>query len=709
MTAPTHSPWQFWIDRGGTFTDIVARRSDGTLATHKLLSENPERYRDAAVHGIRELLGLAPGAPIAKGTIEAVKMGTTVATNALLERTGERTVLAITRGFGDALRIAYQNRPKLFVRRIELPTMLYERVIEIDERLGAHGEMVRALDLAAAEQSLRAAFDDGVRACAIVLLHGYRYPRHEARLAELARDIGFIQVSVSHEVSPLMKLVSRGDTTVVDAYLSPILRRYVAQVEADLPGVSLQFMQSSGGLTDAHRFQGKESILSGPAGGIVGAVEVSSLAGLDKIIGFDMGGTSTDVTHYAGEYERAFVTEVAALRLRAPMMKIHTVAAGGGSICTCDGGRFRVGPAAAGANPGPACYRRGGPLTVTDCNVMLGKIDPALFPQVFGPDGNLPLDAEVVRAKFVELAAKVAADTGHARTPQQIAQGFLQIAVENMANAIKHISVERGHDVTEYTLCCFGGAGGQHACLVADALGMTRVFIHPLAGVLSAYGMGLADVRALRQQALEMPLDQEALATCDQTFGPLETAAQNEVAGQRIPAGNIALRRTLHIKYDGTDTALEIDFSMEPAKIVATFESLYRTRYGFLMPSKALIIEAIAVEAIGRTQGAEDEQWPLAAQASVNAKALATTRIFTGCEWRDTPVFDRDALAPGARIAGPAIVNERTGTTGIEPGWQVWVSKHNHLVVERTIALVNRHAAGTQADPVLLEVFNNLF
>ena len=509
MTDPTHFPWQFWIDRGGTFTDIVARRSDGTLATHKLLSENPERYRDAAVHGIRELLGLAAGAPIAKGTIEAVKMGTTVATNALLERTGERTVLAITRGFGDALRIAYQNRPKLFVRRIELPTMLYERVIEIDERLGAHGEMVRALDLAGAEKSLRAAFDDGIRACAIVLVHGYRYPAHEARLAELARDIGFIQVSVSHEVSPLMKLVSRGDTTVVDAYLSPILRRYVAQVEADLPGVGLQFMQSSGGLTDAHRFQGKDAILSGPAGGIVGAVEVSRLAGFDKIIGFDMGGTSTDVTHYAGEYERAFVTEVAGVRLRAPMMKIHTVAAGGGSICTFDGARFRVGPASAGANPGPACYRRGGPLTVTDCNVMLGKIDPALFPQVFGPSGNLPLDGEAVRAKFVDLAAKVAADSGRVRTPPQIAEGFLRVAVENMANAIKHISVERGYDVTEYTLCCFGGAGGQHACLVADALGMTRVFIHPLAGVLSAYGMGLADVRAMRQKAVETP-QQEA-------------------------------------------------------------------------------------------------------------------------------------------------------------------------------------------------------
>src|SRR6266566_346468 len=428
MSDPTHSPWQFWIDRGGTFTDIVARRSDGTLATHKLLSENPERYRDAAVHGIRELLGLAPGVPIAKGTIEAVKMGTTVATNALLERTGERTVLAITRGFADALRIAYQNRPKLFVRRIDLPTMLYERVVEIDERLGAHGEMVRALDLAGAEKSLRAAFDDGVRACAIVLVHGYRYPAHEARLAELARAIGFVQVSVSHEVSPLMKLVSRGDTTVVDAYLSPILRRYVAQVEADLPGVSLQFMQSSGGLTDAHRFQGKDAILSGPAGGIVGAVQVSRLAGFDNIIGFDMGGTSTDVTHYAGEYERAFVTEVAGVRLRAPMMRIHTVAAGGGSICSYDGARFRVGPESAGADPGPACYRRGGPLTITDCNVLLGKIPVDHFPSVFGPSRDMSIDPECVSRAFLKLSRETEASAGLELSPEAIAEGFVKIA-----------------------------------------------------------------------------------------------------------------------------------------------------------------------------------------------------------------------------------------------------------------------------------------
>ncbi len=546
MTPPSAvARWQFWIDRGGTFTDIVARRPDGTLVTHKLLSDHPERYGDAAVEGIRALLGVGAGEPVPAAAIQAVKMGTTVATNALLERKGERTVLVITRGFGDALRIGYQNRPRLFVRRIELPSLLYEEVIEVDERIGAHGELVRPLDLAAARRDLAAARERGVEAAAIVLLHGYRYPQHEAALAAAARALGFAQVSVSHEVSPLMKLVSRGDTTVVDAYLSPILRRYVRQVEQDLSGdpggerVRLQFMQSSGGLTDAHLFQGKDAILSGPAGGIVGAVEVSRRAGFERIIGFDMGGTSTDVTHYAGEYERAFVTEVAGVRLRAPMMRIHTVAAGGGSVCSFDGARLRVGPDSAGANPGPAAYRRGGPLTVTDCNVMVGKLDPAFFPAVFGPGGDQPLDAAVVRQRFALLAADVATRIGVAISPEAVAEGFLKIAVENMANAIKHISVQRGYDVTEYTLCCFGGAGGQHACLVADALGMTRVLLHPFAGVLSAYGMGLADVRALKQRAVEARFTEAALAAVEPAFAALESAAHADVEAQGIEAARI--------------------------------------------------------------------------------------------------------------------------------------------------------------------------
>ena len=701
--------WQFWVDRGGTFTDIVARHPDGRLLTHKLLSENPERYKDSAVQGIRELLGLQDGVAIPAELIDSVRMGTTVATNALLERKGARTVLAITRGFADALRIAYQNRPSLFVREIQLPTMLYEDVVEIDERVSAQGEVIRELDLEQAGTALKHAFAQGIRSCAIILMHGYRYTAHERALKQLAQQIGFTQISVSHEVSPLMKLISRGDTTVVDAYLSPILRHYVERVESELGPVPLQFMQSNGGLTDAHRFQGKDAILSGPAGGIVGAVQVSQLAGFDKIIGFDMGGTSTDVTHYAGEYERDFVTEVAGVRLRAPMMKIHTVAAGGGSICVFDGTRFRVGPESAGANPGPASYRRGGPLTVTDCNVMTGKIRADLFPCVFGPNGDLPLDTEIVSRKFAAIAAEVKEATRVERTPVEIAEGFLKIAVENMANAIKQISVQRGYDVTRYTLACFGGAGGQHACLVADALGMTQVFIHPLAGVLSAYGMGLADVRAMRQQAVEVQLERSALALCESAFTPLAVDAEREVAEQHIASEQITLRRTLHVKYDGTDTALEIEFSLDPASIIETFERLYRARYGFLMPNKALVIEAIAVEAIGQAQCAQEEQWPLAEHASIHPAALHTAQVFSGGAWRETPVFDRDALAPGAQLDGPAVIMEKTGTNVIEPGWKVTVTPLNHLVLERHEPLESVHAIGTQADPVLLEVFNNLF
>jgi 5-oxoprolinase (ATP-hydrolysing) len=704
--------WEFFIDRGGTFTDIVARRPDGTLLTHKLLSENPERYRDAAVHGIRELLELPPGTPIPPARIGAVKMGTTVATNALLERRGERTLLVVTRGFGDALRIAYQHRPKLFVRRIELPTLLYERVVEVDERIGAHGDVVRPLDLAAAESALRAARADGIGAVAIVLMHGYRYPQHEKALADAARRAGFGQVSVSHEVSPLMKFVSRGDTTVVDAYLSPILRRYVDEVERDLGGAAadarLQFMQSSGGLTDARRFQGKDAILSGPAGGIVGAVEVSRRAGFDRIIGFDMGGTSTDVTHWAGEYERAFDTEVAGVRLRAPMMKIHTVAAGGGSICTFDGARFRVGPQSAGANPGPASYRRGGPLTVTDCNVMVGKLDPDLFPHVFGAGGNLPLDAEVVHRRFDELGEALRA-AGHApASPQAIADGFLRIAVENMANAIKHISVQRGYDVTAYTLCCFGGAGGQHACAVADALGMTRVFIHPLAGVLSAYGMGLADVRALRHAALEAPLDAAGLRAASTAFEALEAAARGEVSAQDMPAAQIECRRSLHLKYDGTDTTLDIAMAGDAPAIVADFERRYLAQYGFLMPGRALVIEAAAVEAIGRTTP-DAGVAPTSAPRAGALRPIRRNRIYTGGRLQDAAVFAREELRDGDTIDGPAIIREPNATTVIEPGWRGVLSARDDLVLTRVAPLARAHAIGTEADPVLLEVFNNLF
>src|SRR3990170_4553249 len=534
--------WQFWIDRGGTFTDVVARRPDGSLATHKLLSENPQRYRDAALAGIRQLLGVAADARIPAADIEAVKMGTTVATNALLERKGEKTVLFITTGFGDALRIGYQNRPKLFARHIELPEMLYASVVEVQERIGARGEVLLPLDESRARADLEKTFAEGFRSIAIVFMHGYRYPQHEERVAALAAELGFTQISVSHRVSPLMKLVGRGDTTVVDAYLSPLLRRYVEHVAGELEGVRLLFMQSNGGLTDARRFQGKDSILSGPAAGVVGAGRASAAAGFERIIGFDMGGTSTDVSHYAGELEREFETRVAGVRMRAPMMSIHTVAAGGGSILHFDGARYRVGPDSAGANPGPACYRRGGPLTVTDANLMLGKIQPKYFPHVFGPGGNQALDLQVVADEFAKLTKTIS----DGRSAEQVAEGFVQIAVGNMANAIKHISVQRGHDVTRYTLCCFGGAAGQHACLVADALAMTRVFIHPLAGVLSAYGMGLADQVTMRSRAVEARLEDCALEV---DLESLARAASEELVLQGVPADKVRDVRRAHLKY----------------------------------------------------------------------------------------------------------------------------------------------------------------
>ncbi len=706
-TEATAAGWQFWIDRGGTFTDVVAQRPDGTLATHKLLSENPEHYRDAAVRGVRQLLGLTPDEAIPDAIVDSIKMGTTVATNALLERKGEPTLLAITRGFGDALRIGYQARPRLFDRHIVLPELLYASVVEIDERVDAGGDVLVPLDRAAARRALKDAYDAGIRAVAIVFMHGYRYPAHEQAVADLAREIGFAQISTSHQTSPLIKLVGRGDTTVVDAYLSPILRRYVDQVARQVGDVRLMFMQSSGGLTDARLFQGKDSILSGPAGGIVGAVRTSQRAGFEKLITFDMGGTSTDVAHYDGAYERAFETLVAGVRMRAPMMRIHTVAAGGGSMCIFDGARYRVGPESAGADPGPACYRRGGPLTVTDCNVMLGKLQPEYFPKVFGPGQDQPLDADIVRRRFAELADEIAAATGDTRTPVEVAEGFLKIAVENMANAIKKISVQRGYDVTEYTLCCFGGAGGQHACLVADALGMKTVYLHPFAGVLSAYGMGLADVRALRETSVEEPLDAALEPRLEALLGSLAADADRELADQHIPAARRRVVRRLHLKYQGTDTALVVEHGTIGA-MVAAFEEAHRQRYGFVMPDKPLVVETAAVEAIGETADVAASTFSTAEDGGA-AAPLAVVRTHMAGDEHDTRLFDREALAPGQRIDGPAIIREATATTVVEPGWRAEMRAGGDLVLRRVVPLPKRAAIGTSVDPVMLEVFNNLF
>ncbi|HSN40976.1 MAG TPA: hydantoinase B/oxoprolinase family protein [Burkholderiales bacterium] len=708
MDKSASSQWQFWIDRGGTFTDIVARRPDGTLVAHKLLSENPRHYDDAALAGIRDLLGVARGAPIPSARIAAVRMGTTIATNALLERKGEPTALFVTRGFRDALRIAYQDRPRIFDRHIELPELLYGAVYEVHERVTAHGEALLPVDTDQAKRDLRDAYDKGFRSVAIALMHGYRYPEHERQLAALARETGFPQISVSHETSPLMKLVGRGDTTVVDAYLSPLLRRYIAHIASELAGCRLLFMQSSGGLTDARLFHGKDSILSGPAGGIVGAARASAAAGFDRIIGFDMGGTSTDVSHYAGSYERVFETRVAGVRMRAPMMSIHTVAAGGGSILHFDGTRYRVGPDSAGAHPGPACYRNGGPLTVTDCNVMLGKIQPEFFPGVFGPGGDQPLDAAIVRGKFAALAAKIRDATGDTRTPEQVAEGFVRIAVENMANAIKKISVQRGHDITGYTLTCFGGAAGQHACLVADALAMPRIFIHPYAGVLSAYGMGLADITAMREAAVEARLDAALMPELGQRLAALAASARAEVLGQGVAEDRIVDYRRAHLKYEGTDTAIIVDFGTLQ-DMIGQFEHGYRQRYSFLMPERALVVEALSVEAVGA--GEDNNKYTLKTNSYENHATRPATMVqmFSDGAFHDTPVYRRETLRPHDVITGPAIIAEANATTVIEPQWRAQVTALNHLLLTRSMPREQRLSVGTRADPVMLEIFNNLF
>jgi 5-oxoprolinase (ATP-hydrolysing) len=703
--------WQFWIDRGGTFTDVVGKRPDGTLVTHKLLSENPEQYRDAAVAGIRHLLGLKAGEPVTPDQVECVKMGTTVATNALLERKGEPTLLVTTRGFRDALRIAYQNRPRIFDRNIQLPELLYSAVVEAQERVGAHGEVVKALDEVLLKQELLNQYGRGLRSVSIVFMHGYRYTAHEKAAARLAREVGFTQVSTSHETSPMMKFVSRGDTTVVDAYLSPILRRYVEQVAGEMPGVKLFFMQSSGGLTDAHAFQGKDAILSGPAGGIVGMARTAAIAGIEKIIGFDMGGTSTDVSHYAGEFEREFETQVAGVRMRAPMMSIHTVAAGGGSLLAFDGARFRVGPQSAGANPGPASYRRGGTLAVTDANVMLGKIQPRYFPKVFGPHADEALSLEAVQTQFAELAEKTR------RPAEEVAEGFISIAVQQMANAIKKISVARGYDVTGYTLQCFGGAGGQHACLVADALGMTRVFVHPLAGVLSAYGMGLADQTVIKEQAVEVKLQVDALPAIVTQLDALAAQAQGELLRQQVNQGAITVHRRVHVRYEGSDSALVVaypqaaDAQATVALVVAGFEAAYRQRFAFLMQGKGLVVEAVSVEAVIAGDAPEEPRHALHPARDLHACGAVRewVRMYSGGEWVRAALVVREDLRPGDVIPGPAIIAEKNATTVVEPGWAATLTAFDHLALVRTEERAIKFAAGTTVDPVLLEVFNNLF
>ncbi|MGH6791469.1 MAG: hydantoinase B/oxoprolinase family protein [Methyloceanibacter sp.] len=694
--------WQFFIDRGGTFTDIVARAPDGRLLTRKLLSENPEAYKDAAIAGIADLLGVKRGRPLPSDLIESVRMGTTVATNALLERKGDSVLLIVSEGFRDALEIGYQARPKIFARRIEKPSMLYACVAEVPERVRADGSVETPLDRNAVRSALQAARAEGISAVAIVFMHAYAHPAHERAAAMLAREVGFTQISASHEVSPLVKFVARGDTTVVDAYLSPLLRRYVDRVATALSvNPRLLFMQSSGGLTSANLFRGKDAILSGPAGGVVGAVETARQAGFGKTIGFDMGGTSTDVCHYDGAYERSFESVVAGARVRAPMMLIHTVAAGGGSILHYDGTRFRVGPDSAGADPGPLAYRRGGPLTVTDANVMTGKLKPEFFPHIFGPGQDQALDAKAVHKAFKALARKL----GDGRAPEEIADGFIRIAVENMANAIKTISVQRGYDVTDYVMNSFGGAGGQHACLVADALGIERVLIHPLSGVLSAYGMGLASLRATRTHAVLQPFDRRGLAVLAKIRAPLEIEVKQELIRQGVEANAIHVTVHAHLRYAGTDSSLPIPVtSLQTMR--ARFEKAHLQRFGFVSPEKEIEIEAVEVEAIGG--GETIEGLKPSAKFKKSLEPHAETEIFTGGIWHEAPIYLRADLRPGHRLQGPALIIEDHQTVMVEPGWRVEVTAKDDLLLTR---IEQRKAVrvGRKADPVMLEVFNNLF
>ncbi|MFN6558982.1 MAG: hydantoinase/oxoprolinase family protein [Nostoc sp. ChiSLP01] len=691
-----------FADRGGTFTDIVAvtnnqaiidglsKHPEGFLIVplpnqqwiivYKLLSENPEQYQDAAIQGIRDIMGISSKEPIPSAAIEVIKMGTTVATNALLERKGDRVVLVITKGFKDALRIGYQNRPNIFARKIILPTMLYEQVIEVDERYDAKGNELIAVNLEQVKSDFQKVYHTGIRSCAIVFMHSDRYPEHEQEVAKIAQKIGFTQISVSHQVSPLMKLVSRGDTTVVDAYLTPILRRYVNQVASQLPKVKLMFMKSDGGLIAAEQFQGKDSILSGPAGGIVGAAQTSKRAGFELVITFDMGGTSTDVAHFQGEYERQLESEIAGARMRVPVLAINTIAAGGGSILFFDGSSYRVGPKSAGSIPGPACYRRGGPLAVTDANVMLGKIHPQYFPSVFGIDGNLPLDKDIVIQKFIQLTQEIATATGTHSTPEEVAAGFMAIAVENMANAIKKISLQRGYDVTQYVLCCFGGAGGQVACLIADTLGMKKIFLHPYAGVLSAYGMGLADVRAIREGGVEQPLNQILIPQLQRLIESLKTQARSEI---KEVGSQVEVICKANLKYEGTNSILTVNFAEEVAAMRQEFEAEHKSRYGFIQSEKTLIVESVSVEVIQKMDTPEEPLITRTRSISEAPKPIETVKMFTADKWHDTPVYRREDLQPEDRIVGTAIIVEKISTIVVESNWEARLTERNHLILER--------------------------
>ncbi len=685
--------WHFWIDRGGTFTDLVAQKPDGSLCTHKILSAHDQE--DAVILGIRQVMGLTPKAPLPVAAIAEIRMGTTVATNALLERQGEPTVLVITEGFGDALRIGYQQRPDLFARSIQRPNVLYSAVIEVPERISAQGEVLIPVDQPRTQALLAKHYAQGFRACAIVFMQGYRYPDHECTVAQIARELGFTQVSVSHEVAPVMKLVSRGETTVLDSYLSPVLNRYLTGLQQHLGSIPLLMMQSNGVLTPAPYFQGKDSLLSGPAGGMIAVISISQKAGFDRVLGFDMGGTSTDVCHFRGTLERLWENEIAGITIRTPMVPVHTIAAGGGSILAFSGTRLSVGPQSAGANPGPACYRRGGPLTITDANVLLGKVLPQYFPTVFGPAGDQPLDTQTVITQFQTLTLAINQALHQELSPTQVAEGFIHIAVAQMARAIKKVA--RGQDLSAYVLCAFGGAGGQHACLVAQALGVQRILLHPYAGVLSAYGMGLAAQGQLYTQTIEAPLTPALIPALQQILDRLSTFLKGAIQ-QVYPR--------VHLRYQGSDTALVVAFADHEA-MVAQFELAHRERFGFSSPALGYIVAQVSLEGI--------TQPPIIAPpprepTQTTATPLSHQPLYTQGIWYQAPVYRRHDLATGQKIPGPALILEATGTIVIEPGWTGVATATGDLILSwlctpATEPLTSDH----RADPVTVELFNHRF
>ncbi len=667
--------WSFWIDRGGTFTDIIARGPEGTLISKKLLSESGTSI-DSAVAGINEILKENSSS---MDEIGEIRMGTTLGTNALLERKGARTVLVTTQGFADIVRIGYQNRPDIFALEIILPEQLYESVIEFQERIHADGEIAQIANEGKLRAELKMALEAGAQSCAIALLHGYKYPKHEEIAARIAAEVGFKQISCSHDCAALMKYVSRTDTTLVDAYLTPLLRNYVDTLDAHLgKDKKLFFMQSNGGLCESAIFRGKDSILSGPAGGLIGAVKAAQQCGYEKLITFDMGGTSTDVAHYADEFDYVYDKEISGVRIRAPMMDIHTVAAGGGSILSFDGSRYRVGPESAGALPGPKSYRKGGPLSVTDANLLLGRIQPDHFPKIFGDDGKQALDKDSVEVSFEEIAREISEKTRNYRTPAEVAFGFLQIAVSKMANAIKHVSIQRGHDARECALVCFGGAGGQVACMIADELGIKNILIHPLAGLLSAYGIGHADRRIGKDIDINEDISTLSAHKLHADIEHTREVLSEALAKKGIATDDQELSVHALLRMEGSDYTLSVPFA-EIEDMVQTFQSKHLQRYGFSDNKRKVVLQSLAVQLIGKTM--PDEQLKYKPQKSSDTQRC---RLYSRGLWCDARVINRSQIQPLIAIAGPAIIVESHTTTVVDLGWQAEILKDGSLSLSHT-------------------------